>query len=75
MKKLPLLMSLLWSLSQAACVEPESATLGATDQEVASVMGGVEWSIDAPWRLEPPYGAIPITFSFHDASSATKSVD
>jgi len=68
MKKLPLLMSLLWSLSQAACVEPESATLGATDQEVASVMGGVEWSIDAPWRLEPPYGAIPITFSFHDAS-------
>jgi hypothetical protein len=59
--RLPLILML------AAC-DSTAPDIGAEERAVASVMGGVEWSIDAPWRLEPPYGQIPITISFHDGS-------
>lgn len=35
-------------------------------------LGGIEWQIDAPWRLEPQggvYDSIPITISFHDVET------
>jgi hypothetical protein len=47
---------------------------GTTTQHIASVDGGVEAAIDAPWRLEPDplsalrYPKIPIVVSIHDAS-------
>ena len=36
--------------------------------ELASVMGGLEWAIDMPWRMEPPYDRLPITVVFHDVA-------
>ena len=33
---------------------------------IASVMGGVEWAVDMPWRMEPPYDRLPINIAFHD---------
>ncbi|MBI4509297.1 MAG: hypothetical protein HY698_06650 [Deltaproteobacteria bacterium] len=57
-----------------ACSAPDALDTGEVDMtegEIASVMGGVEWSIDAPWRMEPSsgtFGAIPITVTFHDGS-------
>jgi hypothetical protein len=67
----PLLVTLA---AAAACdmamvedVGPD-AGIGERRQPIASVMGGLEWSIDAPWRMEPPYGPVPITFSVHDAN-------
>ena len=41
---------------------------------IASVEGGIEAAIDAPWRIEPDLGApvlyptIPIVFTVHDAN-------
>jgi hypothetical protein len=32
-------------------------------------MGSYEWGVDAPWRMEPPYDKLPITFSLHDVAS------
>jgi hypothetical protein len=52
----------------SGCVT-EPASLGETEQEVASVISSMEWTITSPWRLEPPYGAIPITIAFHDADA------
>lgn len=54
-------------------IEVESGpTTGESSQAIASVVGGVEAAIDAPWRLEPGpsggYGAIPIVVSIHDTS-------
>jgi hypothetical protein len=49
-------------------------TFGTTIQEIASVEGGIEAAIDAPWRLEPDYTStpnypqIPIVVSIHDSS-------
>ena len=55
---------------------PEQVTV--TSQPLASVMGGIEAGIDAPWRLEPIgadidarsniYPPIPLVISVHDAS-------
>lgn len=52
--------------------------LGQTSSALASVMGGMEFGVDAPWRLEPIggdyaahsniYPAIPIVVSVHDAN-------
>lgn len=52
--------------------------LGRTSSALASVMGGMEVGIDAPWRLEPigsdidahsnVYPPIPIVVSVHDAN-------
>ena len=35
---------------------------------IASVMGGGEWAFDMPWRLEPPYSALPINVAIHDVA-------
>ena len=49
-------------------------TTGTVTQQIASVEGGVEAAIDAPWRLEPDFAAtpvyprIPIVVSIHDSS-------
>lgn len=49
-------------------------TFGTTIQEIASVEGGIEAAIDAPWRLEPDYLSspnypkIPIVVSIHDST-------
>ncbi|MBI4508963.1 MAG: hypothetical protein HY698_04975 [Deltaproteobacteria bacterium] len=58
--------------------DPDVTTLDTVSQPMASVMGGVEAAIDAPWRLEPIgadegaraniYPSIPIVVSIHDAS-------
>ena len=55
---------------------PEQVTVAT--QALASVMGGIEAGIDAPWRLEPIgadidarsniYPPIPLVISVHDAS-------
>jgi hypothetical protein len=75
------------SLAIGACavdVEPgvgEEPDYDTTEEELGSSVSGVgpesgvDWSIDAPWRMEPvvaPNGAgsydpIPITLTFHDA--------
>ncbi|MBX3186548.1 MAG: hypothetical protein KF819_06020 [Labilithrix sp.] len=57
--------------------QPEE-NLGTTTSAIASVMGGADTAIDAPWRLEPigsdanvmsnVYPPIPIVISLHDAS-------
>jgi hypothetical protein len=66
--------STLLGLFALACASPEvldGEEVETGDHEIASVMGGVEWSIDAPWRMEPSagtYGLIPITVTFHDGS-------
>lgn len=55
---------------------PPHETASST-QELAGYMGGVEATIDAPWRLEPntgtglPYPVIPIVVSIHDAVTQT----
>jgi hypothetical protein len=61
-------LALLATLGLSGCLteEPATTTEGA---EIASVMGGMEWTIDAPWRLEPPFGAIPLTVAFHDGAA------
>jgi hypothetical protein len=72
---------LLVVLSTASCGEPpdgDPEPIVTVQGAMASVMGGVEAAIDAPWRLEPigpvnpartnVYPPIPITISIHDAS-------
>jgi hypothetical protein len=59
---------IILSVASLGCTETQTVDTSTTTQEIASVMGGVEWSIDAPWRMEPPFGPIPITIAFHDAS-------
>jgi hypothetical protein len=63
------------ALGSAASPTP-SPSPGATPppQNIASVDGGVEAAIDAPWRLEPDasapvrYPVLPIVVSIHDVS-------
>ena len=60
--------------------EPDAKT-GTTRGAIASVMGGAEKAVDAPWRLEPigvdyaaqnnTYPPIPIVVSLNDASMQT----
>lgn len=57
--------------------EPE-ANIGTATSAIASVMGGADTAVDAPWRLEPigsdidamsnVYPPIPIVVTLHDAS-------
>jgi hypothetical protein len=75
--------ALLALLAFCSCVDDDE--LGETDNELASSVGGVgpdggiDWSIDAPWRMEPTplaaggnaYDPIPITITFHDADMQT----
>src|SRR5688572_27146852 len=61
-------LALPLALLPLGCLQDE-ASLATREQAIASVMGGLEWSIDAPWRMEPPYGPVPITVTFHDASA------
>jgi hypothetical protein len=70
-------------LAAVACLpggDPDPADLGQREEALASDVAGagpdsgVEWSIDAPWRMEPVvtaggdrlYDPIPITLTFHD---------
>lgn len=63
--------------SESAPPEPSPET-GTSRSAIASVMGGADTAIDAPWRLEPigddvaaqvsVYPPIPIVVSIHDAS-------
>jgi hypothetical protein len=53
-----------------ACQAPDDKDLiGALSQPIAGQFDGIDWSIDAPWRLEPPYGKVPITVTFHDIAA------
>ncbi len=90
MRKLPLggLAALLIACGTApdgfvgdgAGLDPDGET-GTVKQRVASVMGGAEFGLDAPWRLEPigvdyvyqtgTYAPIPIVVSLNDASMQT----
>jgi hypothetical protein len=53
----------------AACGEPASpeTDVASEAKPLAGLFDGIEWSIDAPWRLEPPFNTVPITVTFHDA--------
>lgn len=56
----------------------EAEAIGTTEGAIASVMGGADTAIDAPWRLEPigddlaaqssVYPPIPLVVTIHDAS-------
>lgn len=65
-------------------VEPDPELAEVEDPLASSVSGigpesGIDWSIDAPWRMEPlllgggqrAYDPIPITLTFHDADMQT----
>ena len=64
------------SVGEGADQQPENT--GTVKQAIASVMGGAEHAVDAPWRLEPTgvdsvnqtntYGPIPIVVSLNDAA-------
>ena len=65
------------SVGEGAELEPDGKT-GTAKQAIASVMGGAEAAVDAPWRLEPTgvdyayqtgtYAPIPIVVSLNDAA-------
>lgn len=67
-------------LAAVSCLdaETEPPDLGSTEQPLYSDLGGVgpdngiEWQIDAPWRLEPDaagnYDAIPLVITINDVS-------
>jgi hypothetical protein len=38
-------------------------------------MGGGEWAFDVPWRMEPPYGKLPVTFVLHDVADPKDPYD
>lgn len=69
-------LGVLCGLACLSAHAPNSAaeTTGTVTQQIASVEGGVEAAIDAPWRLEPQspstpiYPRIPIVVSIHDSS-------
>jgi len=58
--------------------QPEATNTGTAKSAIASVMGGADVAVDAPWRLEPigsdvdvlsnVYPPIPIVVTVHDAS-------
>ena len=52
--------------SRATTTPSVPITTGDPVVAIASVMGGVEWAIDMPWRMEPPYDRLPINIAFHD---------
>jgi hypothetical protein len=65
------------TLSLAVAVGVALALTMLMPQRLESIGGqfGLEWAIDAPWRLEPmpargggyTYGPIPVVVVFHDA--------
>lgn len=79
-RHLPLggLAALVVASGCSASDAPIDEKVESTSQPLASVMGGADFGIDAPWRLEPIgddlalqtsiYPPIPIVVSVHDAS-------
>ena len=81
-RRMLLFAALPLGLSAACDVDVEAVgELETTSQATYSSIGGkgplngVEWQIDAPWRMEPidvvggkQYDPIPLTFTMHDAS-------
>lgn len=81
-------LTLLFAVAAAGCMTGEAGegvedepNIESTEQEIYSDVGGlgpfngIEWQIDAPWRLEPSgakdsfeYDAIPLVVTFADVA-------
>lgn len=65
----PKLVSLLAAGLLAGGCLGAPPNVGESQEGIASVMGSYEWAVDAPWRMEPPYDKLPITFTIHDVDN------